>query len=517
MKPKEWNEGLNNVDPDLVEEYIAQKEAYAQNQKHTKPYWLVAVAAILVLAIGIGILTGGNSIPGGTTGPVLVGSNPGETIGPALVGSDPTTGQPDGPAIIPMSGLIASPEYPKMTQFPNRDDFGDDWKAYNLAHTAWLESQRQQYDQPEGYADSLTNFFLRSNREFLTGEGNQAFSPVNVYLAMAMLAETTDGNSRQQILDLFGVDTIEDLRIRTNHLWNAHYSNDGQTTLLLANSVWLDKEYTFRQDTVDRLASQYYASVFSDDLGTEESNQQLRTWLNENTGGLLKEQADNVKFPLQTCFALASTIYFKAGWKTEFPEELTVDDTFYAPNGNTTVSFMQNKVEGVCYYGSNFSAVRLDLTGDNGMWIILPEEGVTVEQVLAGDEYLQMTLNPNDWENGRYANINIKLPKFDVTSQSDLINGMKKMGLIDIFDPDQSDFTPMTTDSDRLFVSQINHAARVTIDEKGVEAAAFTVIIVEDESAGPSNTIDFVADRPFLFVVSSRDNLPLFAGIVNEP
>ena len=532
MKPNEWTEGLNHIDSELVEEYVTQKEAFTKNKK---PYWFAAVAAALVLAIGIGIFAGGNGIPGGTTGPTLLGSNPATdptpsesdpttgpsdpTIGPGdpTTGpSDPSTGQPDDFVTVPLTGLLAAPSYPKMAQYPNMDDFGDDWNAYDAAYSTWRKSQLEQYDQPKGYADSLTDFFLRSNREFLTGEGNLAYSPVNVYLAMAMLAETTDGNSRQQILDLFGVDTIENLRIQTNYLWNAHYSDDGQTTLRLANSLWLDNLYTFRQETVDRLASLYYASVFSDDLGTEGSNRQLRTWLNENTGGLLKEETQKIKFPELTCFALASTIYFKAGWQTEFSEERTVDDTFHTPAGNTTVSFMQNTVEGVCYYGSNFCAVRLELTGNNGMWIILPEEGVTVAQVLAGEEYLQLILNPNGWKNCRDANINIKLPKFDVTSQSDLIKGMKNLGLVDIFDPDLSDFTPMTTDSDRLFVSQINHAVRVTIDEKGVEAAAFTVIMAEDE-ASPSDQIDFVADRPFLFVISSRDNLPLFSGVVSEP
>jgi hypothetical protein len=29
--------------------------------------------------------------------------------------------------------------------------------------------------------------------------------------------------------------------------------------------------------------------------------------------------------------------------------------------------------------------------------------------------------------------------------------------------------------------------------------------------------MDFTLDRPFLFCVESRDGLPLFAGIVNEP
>ena len=29
--------------------------------------------------------------------------------------------------------------------------------------------------------------------------------------------------------------------------------------------------------------------------------------------------------------------------------------------------------------------------------------------------------------------------------------------------------------------------------------------------------IDFVLDRPFIFVLRSRDGLPLLAGVVNEP
>ncbi len=110
------------------------------------------------------------------------------------------------------------------------------------------------------------------------------------------------------------------------------------------------------------------------------------------------------------------------------------------------------------------------------------------------------------------------LPKFDVVNEMDLIEGMKAMGVTDIFDSTVSDFTPMT-DTPMLYVSQISHAARVTIDEKGCTAAAFAVINI-GPGGMPSpelDEIDFVLDRPFLFIVSSRDNLPLFAGVVNEP
>lgn len=53
MKRNEWNEGLNHLDPDLVENYVVQKEVYFQKKK-AKNQWLRfgAVAACVVLIVG---------------------------------------------------------------------------------------------------------------------------------------------------------------------------------------------------------------------------------------------------------------------------------------------------------------------------------------------------------------------------------------------------------------------------------------------------------------------------------
>ena len=51
-----------------------------------------------------------------------------------------------------------------------------------------------------------------------------------------------------------------------------------------------------------------------------------------------------------------------------------------------------------------------------------------------------------------------------------------------------------------------------------MEAAAFTVMAMSGAAAPPDEIeeIDFTVDRPFLFVIMSSDNLPLFTGIVNR-
>lgn len=475
---------MEYIDADLIE-----KADEPPQKKRSKPYWFAAVAAILVLTIGISMVPRNDIIPGTTTNPLNT----------------------------PNIHLVAAPMYPQMATYPNYYDYSDT-KEYHAAYDAWLENQRQQYNQPEGYTSSLTDFFHASIAQFLQGDGNPTYSPVNVYLSMAILAETTEGNSRQQILNLFGLDTIEQLREQASNVWNAHYCEDGQTSLLLANSLWLDNAYTFKKPTANLLANHYYASSFSGDLGTEELDEQLRAWLNQNTGGLLQEQAENVTLNPATVFALASTVYFTASWKEEFSENKTKDAIFRSPEEEMTVPFMNQELPThMCYWADNFTAIYLNLTGNNKMWLILPNECYTVEDILGSEDYLEMTMDPSAWENKRIYRINLSLPKFDVSDQTDLIEGMKAMGVTDIFDYTISDFTPMT-DTPMLYVSQINHAARVAIDEKGCVGAAFTVINVE---AGGMPTefdeIDFVLDRPFLFIVSSRDNLPLFAGVVNEP
>lgn len=57
MKKKEWNEGLNHLDPDLVEEYVENKENL-KNKKNYKSVWirLGSVAACFVLIIGISFI-----------------------------------------------------------------------------------------------------------------------------------------------------------------------------------------------------------------------------------------------------------------------------------------------------------------------------------------------------------------------------------------------------------------------------------------------------------------------------
>ena len=114
--------------------------------------------------------------------------------------------------------------------------------------------------------------------------------------------------------------------------------------------------------------------------------------------------------------------------------------------------------------------------------------------------------------------VNLTVPKFDVSSDLDLREGLWAMGVRDVFDWEVSDFSPMTADVDEVYLTQATQASRVTVDEEGCTAAAYVQFgLAAGAAAPPDDEIDFTLDRPFLFVITGNDGLPLFVGIVNRP
>ncbi len=299
-------------------------------------------------------------------------------------------------------------------------------------------------------------------------------------------------------------------------MWNANYCDDGAVTSILASSLWLNDKINFKQETMDALANYYYASSFRGEMGSDAFNQALRDWLAQQTGGLLKEQASGLTMDKETILALATTIYFRAKWAGEFSESNTRPETFHADSGDVTCDFMHQSGTNTYYWSDRFSAVSKGLEGSGAMWFLLPDEGVTPEELLADEKTLDFLLSGGDSAESKYLIVNLSVPKFDVASDLDLAASLRDLGITDVFDPASADFSPMTEDTD-AYLSQAKHAARVAIDEEGVTAAAYTVMMMAGSAAPPEEEVDLTLDRPFVFAIAGADGLPLFVGIVHQP
>lgn len=371
------------------------------------------------------------------------------------------------------------------------------------------------YEAAREYTKELSTLFGGTLTQVLSnsGEENVAFSPINLYYALAITAEMTGGDS--ELLELLAVDDLTALRQQAATLWAASY-RDNNNQCLLASSLWLDEALTFNQSVMDTLAQRYYTSVYSGDLGSKKINTAISRWLNNQTGGLLKDSADGIKLSEDTPFAIYSTVYYQAKWSSAFKESANTKDIFHAPGGDITVTYMNaSRRNSTYYWAENFSAVNLYLKDSSRMLLILPDEGFTLDDVLANPQLTEL-LQSGSYENSKEMMVNLSLPKFDIRSSGDLSDSLKAMGVTGIFDG-SADFSAAVTSDTPLWLDAVNQTTRVCIDEEGVTAASYIEIPGAGSAEPPDEIIDFILDRPFLFVVLNHSSIPLFAGVVNQP
>ena len=419
---------------------------------------------------------------------------------------------------------LAAPVYPEMAQYPDesaywKEDGSFDDDGFSKVYDAWWTDKRARNNLQIPDPDGMQHFLRASMGAMLAQSDGQnlVYSPLNVYMALSMLCECTDGNSRTQILKLLGQNDLASVRAQASALWNASYCADGAVTSVLASSLWLRDGTDYVQSTLDTLAKTYYASTFSGEMGSDAYNKALQDWLNEQTGGLLEEQASGVSFDPDTILALATTIYYRAKWSEEFSESRTSEGTFHTETGDLTCDFMHRSDSDTYYWGEQFGAIELPLRESGCMKLLLPDEGVSPEELLQDEEAIRFLLGSEEWENSKFLIVNLALPKFDVSSNLGLNASLQALGVTDVFSPADADFSPVIQDADGVYLSRADHAARVAIDEEGVTAAAYTVMLEAGAAEPPDEEIDFTLDRPFVFAITASSGLPLFVGIVNTP
>ncbi len=407
---------------------------------------------------------------------------------------------------------LASPVYPEMNPYPDETS-----KDFDAEFDAWSESvmaQRRDLD----FSPEIEGFFRETMTAFLkNGDSeNHIVSPLNLYIGLSMLAETTDGESRQEILDALNCPDMDTLRSRASDIWNAHYRKDGATNIILANSLWLNDSINYNVPALQYLADNYHASSFSGKMGSEDYNALLRNWINGQTDGLLSDEAGSEGFNEQTVMALVSSICYRAKWSDSFRPENTASGVFHAPSGDIDIDFMHTSGSDTYYWGENFGAIKLPLANGGGsMYLLLPDEGHSVDELLSSSDAIDFIFSGSTWENSKYLIVNTALPKFDVEASVKLKDGLSEMGISTVFSS-SADFSPIC-DTEGVFLSEANHAARVTVDEEGVSAAAYTLMSAAGAGMPPEEEIDFTLDRPFIFVINSDNGMPLFAGVVNQP
>jgi len=356
------------------------------------------------------------------------------------------------------------------------------------------------------------------------GDDNLFYSPYSISLALAMTYAGARGETEQQMADTLHYTLPQDeLHPAFNALdqtlasrgEGAEGKDDEGFRLNIANAIWGQKDYSFRDAFLDTLARNYGAGLRVVDFASapEEARVAINEWVSEKTEGKIEELIPKNVIGSLTRLVLTNAIYFNAAWAEPFEEDRTQDGTFHLLDGSeVTVPMMRQTTSFGYAQGEGYRAVELPYDGrELSMVILLPEAG--------GFESFEGSLDAERMaavvEDLGYEQVNLTMPKFEFDAGFSLNDALVAMGMEDAFSG-EADFSGMTGDRS-LHISDVIHKAFVSVDEKGTEAAAATAVVMA-ESAAPAQPVEVTVDRPFIFTIRDIETgAVLFVGRVVDP
>ena len=401
-----------------------------------------------------------------------------------------------------LSYAIAAPEYPTKIEF---DDFDERVKRREVLDKEFIKKLQD-------FSINSSSLVLRDRDK----DSNSLYSPLSLYMALAMVSETAKGETQDEIIMALGMDNIDMIRSETGKLFRQLYFYNEIGRLTLANSLWLNKDIDFKNKTLDLLAKDYYAHSFSLDFKDRDSSRMVSDWVSGNTGGKLGNDPGDFLLNPDDVMTLINTISFYDQWIDEFDIDKTKEDKFYLQDGNTVdVDFMNMTHGSHGFVGADgYTVSGLNMKNNHSMVFILPDRDKSPYDIVSDPDLLKEALNAFYSDDRQMGEVVFQIPKFKFSSDTDLNHVAQELGIKDAFERD-ANFTPLSA-TKPLFISDIKQSSFISIDEIGVEAATFTQISYVG-SAIPDGRAEMILDRPFIFVITGIEGSPLFVGIVNNP
>ena len=339
------------------------------------------------------------------------------------------------------------------------------------------------------------------------GNESQILSPLSITYALGMLNNGTQGQTQQEICNTLGFGNAgqEAVNQFCRKMLTESPLLDKTTRVSIANTIFVNNPpYQLLPGFVQKAEQYYDATTQERDFMDGETLGVINQWASDHTEGMVKEVLDEQSFNPFAASYLLNAIYFKGAWASPFNPDNTIEEPF---NGGASVPMMQQEMG--CVYAENdiCQAVRLPYGNEAyDISIFLPREGKSIGDVLN-------LLDGNDWRiKGEGYTVDLKLPRFETTTDLKLNDIMADLGMPTIFTPNAElmDMVVNTTDADESFyVSLMKQSAAIKLNEEGTEAAAVTVIGVEATSAA-DDYADFHATRPFLYIISEQSTGAIF-------
>lgn len=332
-------------------------------------------------------------------------------------------------------------------------------------------------------------------------EKQMLISPLSLSLALSMAANGAQGQTAEEMLSTMGFagQDIDDMNSYYQKMVEAMLEADPKTTFEVANSIWADERIGIKKSFTDATAKYYSSEVYPADFSKQATVDRVNGWCSEKTHGKITSIMSEPDPRLM--MALVNALYFNGTWAFDFDGKTKKEDFTTITGSKSKVEMMTSQLDMYAEY-DGFSMVSLPYgNGAFCMDVILPSGKEDFGKAVS--RFNAATLRGLSGRMDR-AKVNLKLPKFTFEYEATLNETLKALGMNQAF-TNSADFSAMAEKS--LMISMVKQKTFIDVNEKGTEAAAVTIIGMYATSVGPApepRTVDFFADRPFLFVIRER-------------
>ena len=354
---------------------------------------------------------------------------------------------------------------------------------------------------------------------------NYMISPSSFRAALALAVSGADNGTKDELLKAMGFNSMDEMiswykgvtaSVDSYNDWlktaqdefneyRDYYGDDAQSpdgAFDLENSIWRN---TKSSGELSKKYMEYVKETFgatAENVSEKKITDTVNSWINENTNGLIPSISNDLSY---ADLILVNTLYLRTSWVNDFFEPATQEDDFKTLSGETVKKDFMSQQDKFRYYED-----------ENGKFVVLPMNGGINAVFILGevDDVASKIANASVEE------VAVKLPKFESEtsfSENQLIDFCVARGAEQAFTQD-ADFSLMS-DEMQLFISDIIQKTKIKVDEKGIEAAAATAVIMTEGCALEEPEVkEFIADQPFKYMILTDSETPelLFYGQLVE-
>jgi len=353
---------------------------------------------------------------------------------------------------------------------------------------------------------------------------NILISPMSLSIALAMVQNGANGQTKEGILTAMQ-DSDSGLNNRFNTLLNyfnqlasAKKDNGDATppiTLNIANSFWFKDDITPKQDFVNTLKASYNAEAYKTNFSDPDTLNQINLWVEDKTNHLLKNTLSEIN--PSTVAYLMNTVYFKGAWINSFDDSRTTQKPFNLSASESVNVAMMHQENSFKYYEDESSQIAgMPYYGGSTMYILLPKGDI---ETLTNESTFEGIATKLERANQNSSPLILDFPKFQYEVSNDLKDPLSLSGMEKAFSSEDADFSNMFEASNgNAFISDLFQNVTITVDERGTEAAAVTVISMDVTSVPIDEPKIFNCNRPFMFVIQdNQTGSILVIGVLKHP